>query len=131
MPKLASDNKISSSNLFLVDFKLRQFKALICDENIDTSIKFEFNNFITHQSLAHCKHCMSWTNYIFKFDQALNFDILSFTWISTSYNRHENINLHIIFFICWIILDGCPIIPISNNVIEKKTCPLTLDIIQF
>ncbi len=72
-----------------------------CDENMDMSIKFEFNNFITHQSLlAHCKHCMSWTNYIFKFNQVLNFDILSFTWISTTYNQHEKINLHIIFFIC-------------------------------
>ncbi len=47
MPKLASDNKISFSNLFLVDFMLQQFKALICDENINMSIKFEFNNFRT------------------------------------------------------------------------------------
>lgn len=94
MPKLASDNKISSSNLFLVDFKLQQFKALICDENIDMSFKFELHNFMTHQSLVHCKHCMSWTNYIFKFNHVL------FTWISTTYNQHEKINLHILLFIC-------------------------------
>ncbi len=40
MPKLASDNKISSSKLFLVDFKLQQFEVFTCDENIDMSIKF-------------------------------------------------------------------------------------------